>query len=64
MISNRTLALACGVTGCALSWLVVNTQSIRQKRDAALLNRQVTRWEDEGGNLLPTAIPSVSESQH
>ena len=54
MISNKSLALAIGLTGWGLTYLIAQSRKdIHHEKKQ--FKKQVTTWEGEGGNLPPPA---------
>ena len=55
MVPNRTLAVALGLAGWALTYVIAKSRTQVQRREHNLHKKQITTWEGEGGNLPPAA---------
>lgn len=64
MISNKNLALAVGLAGWALTYVVAKSRKEVQHREKRLHKKQMTTWEGEGGNLPPPATSAPHSGLH
>ena len=64
MISNKALAVAAGVAGWALTYVIAKSRKTELHRERRLQKKQITTWEGEGGNLPPQSSASPYLASH
>ncbi|MDP9108661.1 MAG: hypothetical protein M3N23_06295 [Pseudomonadota bacterium] len=64
MISNRNLAVALGLAGWALTFVVAKSRKQSHHLEKKLHKKEVTTWEGEGGNLPPAVTHTPNPGMH
>ena len=64
MISNKSLALAIGLTSWGLTYLIAKSQKDNLHHEKKQFKKQVTTWEGEGGNLPPPVMYPPQSGLH